>query len=119
VAIGLHEKPQEIDLRHVTLAEQEVIGTNAHSCTTDLPEALRMLAVRRRDWTDIAPVALPLARVVPDGLVPLVEGRSERIKTLVDPWAEAMRDTVMPGRAIPFDPAPVRQASTEEEGPTR
>ena len=86
VVIGLHERPREVDLRHITLAEQEIIGTNAHSCTTDLPEALRMLA-RRRDWRDIAPLALSLDRLVDDGIVPLVEGRSERIKTLVDPWA--------------------------------
>ena len=54
-----------------------------------------MLAARRRGWSDIAPVALPLERLVEDGLVPLVEGRSERIKTLVDPWATTTRDTVM------------------------
>jgi (R,R)-butanediol dehydrogenase/meso-butanediol dehydrogenase/diacetyl reductase len=95
VVIGLHERPREVDLRHVSLAEQEVIGTNAHSCTTDLPEALRMLAVGRRDWRVVAPLALPLDRLVDDGLLPLVEGRSERIKTLVDPWAETIRDTVM------------------------
>ena len=60
-SIGLHERPREVDLRHITLAEQEVIGTNAHSCTTDLPEALRMLAAPPTDWRDIAPLAL-LAR---------------------------------------------------------
>ena len=100
VVIGLHERPREVDLRHITLAEQEVIGTNAHSCTTDLPEALRMLA-RRRDWRDIAPLALSLDRLVDDGIVPLVEGRSERIKTLVDPWAAQTRDTVMTAAAVP------------------
>jgi (R,R)-butanediol dehydrogenase / meso-butanediol dehydrogenase / diacetyl reductase len=111
VAVGLHEKPREIDLRHITLAEQELIGTNAHSCETDLPEALRMLAVRRRGWGDIAPIALPLDRLVSDGLMPLVEGRSERIKTLVDPWADAVRDTVMADRPVPFDPGAPQEAS--------
>ena len=103
VVIGLHEKPREVDLRHITLAEQEVIGTNAHSCTTDLPEALRMLT-RRRDWHDIAPLALSLDRLVEDGLRPLVDGRSQRIKTLVDPWASETRDTVMASVAVPSGP---------------
>jgi (R,R)-butanediol dehydrogenase/meso-butanediol dehydrogenase/diacetyl reductase len=95
VVVGLHEKPREVDLRHVTLTEQEIIGTNAHACDVDLPEALRLLAARERDWRDVAPLALPLDRLVEDGLLPLVEGRSQRIKTLVDPWAGTTRDTVM------------------------
>jgi (R,R)-butanediol dehydrogenase/meso-butanediol dehydrogenase/diacetyl reductase len=95
VVIGLHEQPREVDLRHVTLAEQEVIGTNAHACDVDLPEALRLLAARERGWRDIAPVAISLDRLVDDGLLPLVEGRSRRIKALVDPWAATTRDTVM------------------------
>jgi threonine dehydrogenase-like Zn-dependent dehydrogenase len=102
VVIGLHERPREVDLRHITLAEQEVIGTNAHACLTDLPEALRLLAARDRDWADIAPLALSLDRLVEDGILPLVEGRSRRIKTLVDPWAEATRDTVMHAPSIPI-----------------
>jgi threonine dehydrogenase-like Zn-dependent dehydrogenase len=95
VVVGLHERPREVDLRHITLTEQEVIGTNAHACDVDLPEALRLLAARGRDWRDVAPLALSLDRLVEDGLLPLVEGRSQRIKTLVDPWAEATRDTIM------------------------
>ena len=100
VLIGLHERPREVDLRAITLAEQEVIGTNAHSCTTDLPEALRMLAARRRDWRDVAPIALSLDRLVEDGIRPLVEGRSDRIKTLVDPWAATSRETIMTAPAV-------------------
>jgi (R,R)-butanediol dehydrogenase/meso-butanediol dehydrogenase/diacetyl reductase len=54
---------------------------------------LRLLALRGGGWGDVAPQALPLERVVEDGLRPLVEGRSPRIKTLVDPWAEGVRDS--------------------------
>ena len=95
VAVGLHEAPRSIDLRRLTLRENEVIGTNAHACPTDLPEALRLLA-ERGDWRDVAPLMLPLDRLVDDALIPLVERRSERIKTLIDPWADATRATVMP-----------------------
>jgi (R,R)-butanediol dehydrogenase / meso-butanediol dehydrogenase / diacetyl reductase len=95
VAVGLHHAPQEVDLRSLTLAEQEVIGTNALVLRDDLPEALRLLAARRGSWGDIAPVALPLDELVRAGIVPLAEGRSEQIKTLVDPWTATRRGTVM------------------------
>lgn len=96
VAIGLHDVPREMPIRALTLRENELIGTNAHVCTVDMPEAMRLLAARQASWRDLAPVALPLERVVDDALDPLVEGRSTRIKTLIDPWAETARDTVMP-----------------------
>ncbi|MGH2635910.1 MAG: zinc-dependent alcohol dehydrogenase [Actinomycetota bacterium] len=95
VAVGLQDLPREIDLRSVTLREISIHGTNAHVVGSDLPEALRLLAARREPWSDVAPVALSLDRLVPDGLEPLAEGRSRRIKTLVDPWAEAPRPTRM------------------------
>jgi len=41
---------------------------------------------------------------VEDGLRPLVDGRSQRIKTLVDPWASETRDTVMASVAVPSGP---------------
>lgn len=96
VAVGLHERPREFDLRALTLREHEVIGTNAHVCEADLPEALRLLAEHSGDWRAVAPVALPLERLVEDALRPLAEGRSQRIKTLIDPWASEPRETRMP-----------------------
>jgi threonine dehydrogenase-like Zn-dependent dehydrogenase len=95
VAVGLHEHLREIDLRSLTLRELSIHGTNAHVVSADLPEALRLLAARRDPWSDVAPTALSLDRLVPDGLEPLAEGRSRRIKTLVDPWAEASRPSRM------------------------
>jgi (R,R)-butanediol dehydrogenase / meso-butanediol dehydrogenase / diacetyl reductase len=96
VLTGLHEQPREIDLRHVTLREIELIGTNAHVCGVDLPEAVRLLAARREGWADLAPEAFPLGELVAEGIAPLVERRAPRIKTLIDPWAKARRpaDTV-------------------------
>jgi len=95
VVVGLHERLREIDLRSLTLRELSILGTNAHVVGADLPEALRLLAARREPWSDVAPTALSLDRLVPDGLEPLAEGRSRRIKTLIDPWAEASRPTRM------------------------
>jgi (R,R)-butanediol dehydrogenase/meso-butanediol dehydrogenase/diacetyl reductase len=91
VLTGLHEQPREIDLRRITLREVELIGTNAHVCSVDLPEAVSLLAARREGWADIAPQAFPLADVLAEGIVPIVERRAERIKTLIDPWADAPR----------------------------
>jgi (R,R)-butanediol dehydrogenase / meso-butanediol dehydrogenase / diacetyl reductase len=95
VAVGLHDHPREIDLRSLTLRELSIVGTNAHVVGDDLPEALRLLAARAEPWSDVAPIALSLDRLVPDGLEPLADGRSTRIKTLIDPWANASRPTRM------------------------
>jgi threonine dehydrogenase-like Zn-dependent dehydrogenase len=96
VLTGLHEQPRAIDLRQVTLREIELIGTNAHVCGVDLPEAIRLLATRKQGWSDLAPEAFPLRELVDEGLAPLAERRAARIKTLIDPWADTRRpaDTV-------------------------
>jgi (R,R)-butanediol dehydrogenase/meso-butanediol dehydrogenase/diacetyl reductase len=95
VAVGVQAGAMEVPLRDVTLREFEVIGTNAHVCGTDLPHALGLLAGREAPWSDVAPVALALDDLVPEGLEPLASGRSERIKTLVDPWTAQTRPTRM------------------------
>jgi (R,R)-butanediol dehydrogenase/meso-butanediol dehydrogenase/diacetyl reductase len=91
VAVGVQAGKRPVDLRRLTLQEVELIGTNAHVCGDDLPEALRLLAARTGGWADVAPTVLPLSELVSDGLGPMTEGRSTRIKTLVDPWADAPR----------------------------
>lgn len=95
VVVGLQERSVDVDLRDLTLREIDVVGTNAHVCDSDLPHALGLLAARASPWSDVAPVALALADLVDDGLAPLAGGRGTRIKTLVDPWAEATRKTRM------------------------
>lgn len=95
VAVGLQEHPRPIDVRALTLREVSLVGTVAHVCRTNLPEAVRLLASRPEPWSDLAPTALSLDRLVSDGLRPMAEGRGERIKTLVDPWAEEPRPTRM------------------------
>jgi len=92
VVVGLQANPLEVDLRRLTLTEVEWIGTNAHVCDADLPEAIRLLAARESRWTDVAPTMLPLTELVSDGIRPMADGRSTRIKTLIDPWAETTRE---------------------------
>lgn len=95
VAVGHQHRPAEVDFRSLALAEQEMIGTQAHVAGDDLPEALRLLSAGEAAWRDIAPIALPLDKLVEDGLVPVAEGRSRQVKTLIDPRASSTRDTVM------------------------
>jgi threonine dehydrogenase-like Zn-dependent dehydrogenase len=91
VAVGVQKAPPAVDMRRLTLDELELIGTVAHVCAEDLPEALRLLAARASGWTDMAPDVLPLHDLMADGILPLAEGRATRIKTLIDPWAQARR----------------------------
>ncbi|MFC9362267.1 alcohol dehydrogenase catalytic domain-containing protein [Rhodococcus sp. NPDC057014] len=93
VMVGLQNGDAQIDARGLSLREVELIGTNAHVASKDLPEALRLLASRPGGWTDIAPLALSLDDLVEEGLRPLAERRSTRIKTLIDPWTTATRKT--------------------------
>jgi (R,R)-butanediol dehydrogenase/meso-butanediol dehydrogenase/diacetyl reductase len=95
VIVGLQERPQPLDLRSVALKELTIEGTNAHTFTADMPEAMRLLAVGAGVWSEVAPAALPLEDLVPEGLMPMLAGRSPRIKTLIDPWSTAPRPTRM------------------------
>jgi (R,R)-butanediol dehydrogenase / meso-butanediol dehydrogenase / diacetyl reductase len=91
VVVGLQTDPQPVDLRRLTLTEIEFIGTNAHVCADDLPEALRLLRARGGPWADVAPATLPLEELVPEGIRPMAEGRGTRVKTLIDPWSTSSR----------------------------
>lgn len=93
VVVGLQEQPFDLDARNLALSEIELVGTNAHTFGTDIPEAARLISSRGVKWKDVAPVALPLEEVVDGALIPLLEGRSSRIKNLVDPWSDERRPT--------------------------
>lgn len=93
VAVGVQKAPPELDMRRVTLDELELLGTVAHVGRADMPEALRLIASRAQGWADVAPLALPLKLALCDGILPLAEGRSEQVKTLIDPGAGATRPT--------------------------
>jgi (R,R)-butanediol dehydrogenase/meso-butanediol dehydrogenase/diacetyl reductase len=91
VSVGVQKAPPQVDMARVTLDELELIGTVAHVARDDFPEALRLLALREEGWADVAPEVLPLEQLVDGGIRPIAEGRSSRIKTLIDPRAERPR----------------------------
>lgn len=93
VVVGLQGRVSELDFRQLSIREGQLIGTNALVAATDLPLALQLLARRSGFWADVAPLALCFGDLVDAGLRPLAAGRSERVKTLVDPWAPATRNT--------------------------
>jgi len=100
VIVGLQQRAAALDLRELSRREHELIGTNAHDGAHDLSEALRLLASHHGGWSDVAPMAIPLAGLVPDALAPLAERRATSVKTLVDPWTVAARPTdTVPTRA--------------------
>ena len=91
VRVGLGPHPVPIDMRRITLGEIRLVGTRAQVFEADFADAASLIASRPQGWSDVAPIALPLDRLVPDGLLPMAKGRPERIKTLIDPWATAVR----------------------------
>jgi (R,R)-butanediol dehydrogenase/meso-butanediol dehydrogenase/diacetyl reductase len=95
VVIGLQAAPPHLDARSVALQEVDIVGTNAHVFATDMPEALRLLALGGGVWSEVAPSALPLEDLVPRGLEPMLSGRAACVKTLIDPWSAAPRPTRM------------------------
>jgi len=91
VRVGLGAHPVTIDMRRITLREIRLVGTRAQVFEADFADAASLVASRPQGWSDVAPIALPLEQLVTDGLLPMTEGRPERIKTLIDPWATAIR----------------------------
>jgi (R,R)-butanediol dehydrogenase/meso-butanediol dehydrogenase/diacetyl reductase len=91
VAVGFQHQARELDLFRLTLKELEIIGTNSLNLYPDLHTALQLLAARADGWSDVAPEVIPLSALVDDGLMPLVERRSHRIKTLIDPSIAKVR----------------------------
>jgi len=94
VMVGLTGGLMPVDLRRLTLREVALVGTMAHAFPADFPEAVRLLGTRQGGWNDLAPLALPLTDLVEGALIPMAEGRSQRIKTLFDPWVDSARPAV-------------------------
>jgi (R,R)-butanediol dehydrogenase/meso-butanediol dehydrogenase/diacetyl reductase len=93
VEVGIAKHAVAIDARRVTTKELEIVGTNALIGCEDVPEAARLLALHPAVWHDVAPVAIPLERVVEDGIIPMLAGHAAPIKVLVDPWTRSARAT--------------------------
>lgn len=90
VPVGIQRDDVAVPLAQWTVREYTVVGTNAHVFAADLPDAVRLLATRD-DWSDIAPLVIPLDDAVSDGIEPIRTGTAHRIKTLVDPTIRAAR----------------------------
>lgn len=90
VPVGIQRDEVAVALAQWTVREYTIVGTNAHVFGADLPEAVRLLTTRD-DWSDIAPLVVPLEQAVSDGIEPIRAGASVRIKTLIDPRIQAPR----------------------------
>jgi threonine dehydrogenase-like Zn-dependent dehydrogenase len=83
--MGMQSAPSELDLFTLAQWEIDILPANAHVCHRDLAPALEMLAAG--DLADrIIDSRIPLERLVPDGLEPLVAGTADG-KIVIDPWA--------------------------------
>jgi (R,R)-butanediol dehydrogenase / meso-butanediol dehydrogenase / diacetyl reductase len=75
VLVGLQAAPRELDVFSLAVREIEVVGTLAHVCAVDLPEAVQLLATTRLAET-VRDRVIPLDALVEDGLAPLAEGKA-------------------------------------------
>jgi (R,R)-butanediol dehydrogenase/meso-butanediol dehydrogenase/diacetyl reductase len=91
VMVGVQKQVHPLVASRMVVEELELIGSAAHVRAVDLPAALRLVAARDEGWADIAPEALTLERVLPDGIIPLSEKRALHVKTLIDPAAAQTR----------------------------
>ncbi|MET0451074.1 MAG: alcohol dehydrogenase catalytic domain-containing protein [Mycobacterium sp.] len=91
VCVGMQKHPVALDVHRLTLRELVLVGTNSLVAETDLPEALRLLALRAGAWDVLAPSVIPLSDVEQIGLEPMATGRATATKILVDPWATSAR----------------------------
>lgn len=91
VPIGLQKDPLDLPLMEWTLKEFTVVGTVAHVFSSDIPESVRLLASRVGDWSDVAPKVLPLSSLVGEGLMPIADGTSKLVKTLISPGSTSVR----------------------------
>jgi (R,R)-butanediol dehydrogenase/meso-butanediol dehydrogenase/diacetyl reductase len=74
--VGLQPAPCRLDLHDQVLREISLISSNGHVCDIDLPAALTLLSTHDLA-TQVVDRVIPLARLVPDGLVALAERRAK------------------------------------------
>ncbi|MCU1476412.1 MAG: hypothetical protein JWQ64_1105 [Subtercola sp.] len=85
VPVGLQKLPLDRPLIEWSVKEFTVVGSAALVFATDIPEAVRLLASRDGDWSDVAAEVLPLEWLVDEGLIPIVSGSARSVKTLISP----------------------------------
>jgi (R,R)-butanediol dehydrogenase / meso-butanediol dehydrogenase / diacetyl reductase len=65
--VGLQHEPPDIDLATLTISEVELLTSQAHVCSTDLPEAVLLLAARSISEHAVDRV-IELEELVPEGI---------------------------------------------------
>ncbi|HKY47858.1 MAG TPA: alcohol dehydrogenase catalytic domain-containing protein [Acidimicrobiia bacterium] len=85
VIVGHQPQPVRFDFKQVSFGEKELIGTMAHAFAEDFGVALELIERNPEVWTRVAPTVHPLDSLLTAGLIPMVEGRQNQIKTLFDP----------------------------------
>jgi (R,R)-butanediol dehydrogenase/meso-butanediol dehydrogenase/diacetyl reductase len=104
VLVGLQDGEQLLHYRSTSLVEHELIGTNAHVASEDMPRALEILASGVGEWSRIAPQVIPLESAVTEGLELIAHRKSRQIKTLIDPRISDTQTSNMslrPKRQVP------------------
>jgi (R,R)-butanediol dehydrogenase/meso-butanediol dehydrogenase/diacetyl reductase len=74
--VGLQPAPCRLDLHDQVLREISLLSSNGHVCDIDLPAALTLLSTHDLA-TQLVDRVIPLARLVPDGLVALADKRAK------------------------------------------
>jgi (R,R)-butanediol dehydrogenase / meso-butanediol dehydrogenase / diacetyl reductase len=85
VIVGHQPQPFRFDFKQVSFGEKELIGTMAHAFASDFGAAIELIARKPEVWVRVAPTVHPLESLLAAGLIPMVEGRQNQIKTLFDP----------------------------------
>jgi (R,R)-butanediol dehydrogenase/meso-butanediol dehydrogenase/diacetyl reductase len=90
VLVGIQGRPADVDLPRITIAEYELIGTNALDTPSDTSAALTLLQRQRENLEHLAPRVFPLTDA------PAVFQESgAAVKTLLSPAIETPRPSVM------------------------
>lgn len=90
VLVGIQGRPADVDLPRITIAEYELIGTNALDTPSDTSAALTLLQRQRENLEHLAPRVFPLTDA------PAVFRESgAAVKTLLSPAIETPRPSVM------------------------
>ncbi|MET9357260.1 alcohol dehydrogenase catalytic domain-containing protein [Streptomyces sp. NPDC006617] len=80
VMLGLPKAPTEVDVRAAVISEIDLVSTSAHVCTTDIPEAVTVLADR--------------------SVSPLIVDRTVALEDVVPMALEPLAGHQLPGKAV-------------------
>lgn len=85
VAIGLQTTDPTLDLHALSIAERELVGTNAHRFAESFEPAARLVGSRPAGWSDFIGDLISLDDLTSRVLPEMSDGSSNRIKHVFDP----------------------------------